>query len=99
MQTAKIVADPEFRIGEVDPRLYGAFLEHLGRAVYGGIYEPGHPTADDLGFRRDVLTSCGSCASPSSAIPAATSSRAITGAMAWGQQRSAHGGATSPGGA
>lgn len=55
MQSAKIVADPEFRIGEVDPRLYGSFIEHLGRAVYGGIYEPGHPTADELGFRRDVL--------------------------------------------
>jgi alpha-N-arabinofuranosidase len=55
MQTAKIVADPEWRIGTVDPRLYGSFVEHLGRAVYGGIYEPGHPTADELGFRRDVL--------------------------------------------
>ncbi len=55
MQTANIVADPEFRIGEVDPRLYGSFIEHLGRAVYGGIYEPGHPTADEHGFRRDVL--------------------------------------------
>ena len=47
--------DPDFRIGEVDPRLYGSFIEHLGRAVYGGIYEPGHLTADDMGFRRDVL--------------------------------------------
>jgi len=47
--------DPDFRIGEVDPRLYGSFIEHLGRAVYGGIYEPEHPTADDLGFRGDVL--------------------------------------------
>jgi alpha-N-arabinofuranosidase len=55
METAKIVADPEFRVGVVDPRLYGSFIEHLGRAVYGGIYEPGHPTADDMGFRRDVL--------------------------------------------
>lgn len=55
MQTAKIVMDRDFRIGEVDPRLYGSFIEHLGRAVYGGIYEPGHPTADVLGFRRDVL--------------------------------------------
>src|SRR3712207_1360308 len=55
MQTAKIVADPEFRIGEVGPRLYGSFLEHLGQAVYNGIYEPDHPTADDMGFRRDVL--------------------------------------------
>src|ERR687898_151128 len=55
MQTAKITIDPNFRIGEVDPRLYGSFIEHLGRAVYGGIYEPEHPTADDLGFRQDVL--------------------------------------------
>src|SRR4028119_1846360 len=55
METARIIADPEFRIGTVDPRLYGSFIEHLGRAVYGGIYEPGHPTADDMGFRRDVM--------------------------------------------
>ncbi|GAP05240.1 alpha-L-arabinofuranosidase [Anaerolinea thermolimosa] len=45
----------EFAIGEVDPRLYGSFIEHLGRAVYGGIYEPGHPAADEQGFRGDVL--------------------------------------------
>ncbi len=55
METAKIVADPTFRIGVVDPRLFGSFIEHLGRAVYGGIYEPGHPTADEMGFRHDVL--------------------------------------------
>jgi alpha-N-arabinofuranosidase len=55
MQTAKIVIDPHFQVGEVDPRLYGSLIEHLGRAVYGGIYEPEHPTADDLGFREDVL--------------------------------------------
>jgi len=55
VRTAKVVADPEFWIGTVDGRLYGSFIEHLGRAVYGGIYEPGHPTADELGFRGDVL--------------------------------------------
>ncbi|HEX2987100.1 MAG TPA: alpha-N-arabinofuranosidase [Chloroflexota bacterium] len=42
-------------MGAVDPRLYGSFVEHLGRAVYGGIYEPGHPAADEDGFRQDVL--------------------------------------------
>lgn len=52
---AQIIIDPDYRIGDVDPRLYGSFIEHLGRAVYGGIYEPGHPTADEHGFRRDVL--------------------------------------------
>src|SRR5688500_18436700 len=55
MQQATIVVDRDFRVGEVDPRLYSAFIEHLGRAVYGGIYEPGHPTADGFGFRQDVL--------------------------------------------
>jgi alpha-N-arabinofuranosidase len=53
--TAKFTLHPEFQIGTVDPRLYGSFIEHLGRAVYGGIYEPGHPTADQDGFRQDVL--------------------------------------------
>jgi alpha-N-arabinofuranosidase len=42
-------------IGETDPRLFGAFVEHLGRCVYGGIYEPEHPTANASGFRQDVL--------------------------------------------
>ena len=42
-------------IGKIDNRLFGSFIEHLGRAVYGGIYEPDHPTADKNGFRGDVL--------------------------------------------
>jgi alpha-N-arabinofuranosidase len=52
---ARLFIDREFRIGSIDRRLYGSFIEHLGRAVYGGIYEPGHPQADGRGFRRDVL--------------------------------------------
>jgi alpha-N-arabinofuranosidase len=48
--------DACFRIGDIDKRLYGSFIEHLGRAVYGGIYEPGHPEADEEGFRKDVLS-------------------------------------------
>ncbi len=50
-----LIADKDYPIGEVSPRLFGSFIEHLGRAVYGGVYEPGHPTADDQGFRQDVL--------------------------------------------
>ena len=52
---AKITLAKEFRIGDIDKRIYGSFIEHLGRAVYGGIYEPGHPTADENGLRRDVI--------------------------------------------
>ena len=55
MKSATFTLDPAFSIGEVDPRLYGSFVEHMGRAVYTGIYEPGHPSADEAGFRRDVL--------------------------------------------
>ena len=52
---AKITLHKEFSIGTVDKRLYGSFIEHLGRAVYNGIYEPGHPQADKKGFRKDVI--------------------------------------------
>lgn len=52
---AKLTLHKEFSIGEVDKRIYGSFIEHLGRAVYHGIYEPGHPEADELGFRKDVI--------------------------------------------
>lgn len=55
MANAHVVIDKDFQVGEVDPRLYGSFIEHLGRAVYGGIYEPDHPMADERGFRQDVL--------------------------------------------
>jgi alpha-L-arabinofuranosidase len=43
-------------IGQTHRRLFGAFIEHLGRCVYGGIYEPSHPTATKQGFRGDVLS-------------------------------------------
>ena len=52
---AEIRIHDDFTIGEIDERIYGSFIEHLGRAVYGGIYEPDHVLADELGFRKDVL--------------------------------------------
>ena len=55
MKKASMVLDRDYRIGRVDPRIFGSFIEHLGRAVYGGIYEPGHPEADEAGFRKDVI--------------------------------------------
>jgi alpha-N-arabinofuranosidase len=51
---AALTVDPHFAVAPVDPRLYGSFVEHMGRCVYTGIYEPGHPQADAKGFRRDV---------------------------------------------
>lgn len=52
---AKVKLDTDFRSGEIDPRIFGGFLEHLGRAVYGGVYDPGNPRSDSAGFRSDVL--------------------------------------------
>ncbi|MBT1180326.1 alpha-N-arabinofuranosidase [Bifidobacterium vespertilionis] len=54
-QSARLVVDDDFELAPVNPRLFGSFVEHLGRCVYGGIYEPGHPTADEDGFRQDVI--------------------------------------------
>ncbi|WP_416151883.1 alpha-N-arabinofuranosidase [Salipaludibacillus sp. HK11] len=50
-----MIIDKSFRISKVDERIYGSFIEHLGRAVYGGVFEPGHPDADENGFRKDVM--------------------------------------------
>jgi alpha-N-arabinofuranosidase len=55
MPTASLVLDPAYAIGPVPRRLFGTFVEHMGRCVYTGLYEPGHPRADDSGLREDVL--------------------------------------------
>ena len=55
MLTASVTLDPAFTIGAPDRRLFGSFVEHMGRCVYGGVFEPGHPTADDRGLRADVI--------------------------------------------
>ncbi|GAA4488145.1 alpha-N-arabinofuranosidase [Microbacterium panaciterrae] len=55
MTHARITIDRDFTIADVPRRLFGQFVEHMGRCVYSGIYEPGHPAADARGFRTDVL--------------------------------------------
>ena len=55
MKKAKLMLDKDYVIATIDPRVHGSFIEHIGRAVYDGIYEPGHPMADEQGFRRDVI--------------------------------------------
>lgn len=55
MKQATIFIDRHFQVGHVDPRIYGSFIEHLGRAVYGGIYQPGNASADADGLREDVI--------------------------------------------
>jgi len=55
MKKANCLIDKHYSIAGVEPELFGSFIEHLGRAVYTGVYEPGHPSADEQGFRRDVI--------------------------------------------
>lgn len=51
----KITVEKDFTLAPVSDKLFSSFIEHLGRAVYSGIYEPGHPLADEQGFRKDVI--------------------------------------------
>lgn len=55
MKKSTLCIDRHFIVGEVDKRIYGSFIEHLGRAVYEGIYQPGSPFADEQGLRQDVI--------------------------------------------
>ncbi|NUQ99721.1 MAG: alpha-N-arabinofuranosidase [Streptomyces sp.] len=55
MLNASLTVDPAFRVADVNRRTFGSFVEHMGRCVYTGIFEPDHPLADDDGLRRDVL--------------------------------------------
>ena len=50
-----MTVDRDFTLGPVPRRLFGSFVEHMGRCVYTGVFEPGHPEADADGLRRDVL--------------------------------------------
>ncbi|MDR7187104.1 alpha-N-arabinofuranosidase [Microbacterium trichothecenolyticum] len=55
MTEARLTVNPHFAVGAIRRELFGGFVEHLGRHVYDGIYEPGHPSADAEGFRSDVI--------------------------------------------
>lgn len=56
MEETTLTLHTAFNLGDVDPRIFGGFLEHMGRCVYEGVFEPGSVHADEDGFRRDVLT-------------------------------------------
>ena len=51
----EIKVDGKKIIGRINPNIYGHFIEHLGRCIYGGIYEEGSSLSNERGFRKDVL--------------------------------------------
>ena len=63
---AKITVHPSFEIGEISPRLFSTFLEPIGTMVNGTMYNPKHPTADEQGFRKDVIEALKSTDMPAS---------------------------------
>lgn len=61
MNDAHLIIDPALPIGPIQPELFGPFVEHLGRAVYDGIYEPGNPAADECGSDTEVIGDLRGC--------------------------------------
>ena len=55
MFSTRVVLDRDFVIADLDRHVFGALVEHVGRCVYTGLFEPGHPAADPQGLRQDVL--------------------------------------------
>ena len=55
MAEARIIIDRDYEKATVNPLVFGSFIEHMGRAIYTGIYEPDHPESDEQGFRKDVI--------------------------------------------
>ncbi|KAK3299673.1 glycoside hydrolase family 51 protein [Chaetomium fimeti] len=54
-ETSSISIHPSNKIAKIDDNIYGGFTEHMGRCIYGGIYDPGNPLSDENGFRKDVI--------------------------------------------
>lgn len=69
LKTAKVTVHPDYKIAKVEKRLFGAFLEPIGNWVYGGIYNPKHPSADEMGFRQDILEAVREFGMPAVRLP------------------------------
>ena len=82
MDTTRLTLHTQYQIGPVDPRIFGGFLEHMGRCVYEGVYDPQSVHADADGFRADVLRALRRLNMTAIRYPGGTSCPAITGAMA-----------------
>ena len=69
MKKATMTVHPDFRIGEISGRLFGAFLEPIGSMVNGSMFNPKHPTADEQGLRRDFYEALKESGLPAVRLP------------------------------
>ena len=69
MKQAKITVHPDYKIGEISPRLFGAFLEPIGSMVNGSMYNPKHPSADSEGMRADFYEALKAARLPAVRLP------------------------------
>ena len=69
MKKARMTLHPEYRIGDISPRLFGAFLEPIGSMVNGSMYNPKHPSADSQGMRADFYRALAETGLPCVRLP------------------------------
>jgi len=69
LATTKMTVSRDYRIGDIDKRMYSAFLEPHGPNIYGGLFNPGHPKTDEQGFRADVLAAIRELGIPAIRLP------------------------------
>lgn len=69
MRKASITIHPDFRIGEISGRLFGAFLEPIGSMVNGSMFNPKHPSADSQGLRKDFYDALKEAGLPAVRLP------------------------------
>lgn len=69
MKKSRLTVHPSYKIGSVSPRLFGAFLEPIGKMVNGSMYNPKHPSADEMGLRHDFIDGLKGAGLPSVRLP------------------------------
>jgi hypothetical protein len=85
--TTRIYLDSRRTLASLDRNLFGSFLEHLGRAIYGGIYDPGSKLSDSNGFRQDVIEEVKRFGVPIIRYPGGHFVSGTIGWMVWDRRR------------
>lgn len=97
VNTARIAIDRTAVVAPINRRIFGSFVEHLGRCVYDGIYEPGHASANKDGFRLDVVELVKELGSTTIRYPGGNFVSGYVGKMVSGPRMSVRCAATWPG--